>query len=87
MDCIKAFIILSVVVFHLPVMPRSKGIDGFVADSMHFHSGVSGKEVGKFSPIVCLNTLDCTWECLHQMIHKLSGRNRIITKELTVPAY
>lgn len=87
--CIKTLIILSVAAFHLPVMLWSKGTDDFVTDSVHFQVfleksrllPVSGKAVGKFSPVVCLNTLDRTWECLHQMIHKLSGRIGVVLLE------
>ena len=89
MGCIKALIILSVTAFHLPIMPWGKGTDDFVADSVHLQvflekSGlvsVSGKTVSKFSPIVWLNTLDCTWECLYQMLHKLSGRIGVVFLE------
>ena len=65
---IEPFIVLPVAAFYLSIMPGSKGPDDFVADPMHFQvfleeSGlfpVSGKAVGKFRPIVCLDTFDRT---------------------------
>ena len=82
MGGIESFIVLPVAAFHLSIVPGSKWPDDFMADPMHFQvfleeSGlfpVRGKAVGKFRPIVCLDTFNRAGEGFYQMFHKLSGR-------------
>ena len=79
---VETFLVFSMAAFHLSIVPGSKWPDDFVADPMHFQvsleeSGlfpVRGKAVGKFRPIVCLDTFNRAGEGFYQMFHKLSGR-------------
>lgn len=82
MGCIKAFIVLPMAAFYLPIMPGSEGAYDFVSNPAYFQvfleeSGffiVGCKAVGKFSSIIVLNAFDCTREGFYQMFYKLSGR-------------
>ena len=79
---IEPFIVLPVAAFYLPVVPGCIGTNDFVTNPVHFQvfleeSGlfpVRGKAVGKFCPIVCLDTFNRAGEGFYQMFHKLSGR-------------
>lgn len=70
---IEVLIVLLVAAFHLPIMPGSKGTDDFVADPVHFQVllkesrlfSMSGKSIGKFSPVVSLDTFDGTGKSLY----------------------
>lgn len=80
MRCVKTLIILPMTAFHLPIVPRRKRPDDFVADPVHFQmlleeSGffsVGGKTVGKFRSIIGLDALDGAGEGFYQMLHELS---------------
>lgn len=82
MGSIEPFIVLPMAALHLSVMPGRIWADEFVAYPMYFQVflekgwliPVGIKPVGKFCPIVCLNTFNGTGECFYQMLHKLSGR-------------
>ena len=86
MGGIESFIVLPVAAFHLSIVPGSKWPDDFVADPMHFQvfleeSGlfpVSGKAVGKFRPVVRLDTFDGARKGFYQMFHKLSRRIGVV---------
>ena len=86
MGGVEPLVVLPVAALYLAVVPGCKGSDDLVADAMHFQvfleeSGlfpVSGKAVGKFRPIVCLDTFDRAGKGVYQMFHKLSGGKGIV---------
>lgn len=86
MGRIKTFIVFSVTAFYLPIVPGCKGPDGLVRDPMRFQMfleesrlvPVSSKAVGKFRPVIRLDTLDGKGERFYEVLQKLCRRIRIV---------
>lgn len=86
MGRIKTFIIFPVAALYLPIVPGCKGPDGLVCDPMCFQMflkesrlvPVSSKAVGKFRPIIRLDTLDGKGERFYEVLHKLCRRIRAV---------
>ena len=80
MGGIKAFIILPMASFHFTVMPWCKGSDYFVLDTMtlqmHLKHGrfvtVSGKAIGKFRAIICLDALNRKRKGFYEMFQNMA---------------
>ena len=79
---IKAFVVLTVTAFYFAIVPWCKRTDKLVANPMCQQMNLKhcrliplcGEAVGKFSPVIRLNTFDRIGESLYQMVQKLSRR-------------
>ena len=81
MGGIKALIVLPVAAFHLAIVSGCIGTYQFMPYPMFLkaklekggpvRSAVGTEPLGKLLPIICLDTLNGTWESLQQMFQEL----------------